>query len=194
MISGNQKRLFLSAAFVFAAFFALEACADKDDPFIQHVIPVESDKLPVVNADPNDPFNQDLVPIDAAYVPDIYSFGRNPFLRNMQNQPFIDVPGDVGKVAFGGVFLVLGVPLVMIGETLWFPFSGERHYYPAMKEMYFNYYDFVNNDLRYTGYYLLALPFYAVKGVAWDIPIYLYESAFGADIEDQENYFPTVEK
>jgi hypothetical protein len=124
-----------------------------------------------------------------------WSFGQNPFLRNLENQPFIDIPGQVGKVAVGGVSLAVGIPFVMIGQTVYFPFSGQRKFYPGMKQMYYSYYDFIMDEFRYSGYYLLAMPFYCVKMILWDCPIYLYESAFGADIEEEDKDFPkTIEE
>ena len=64
-----------------------------------------------------------------------------------------------------------------------------------MKQMYFSYYDFVMNDFRYAGYYLLATPFYIVKGCIWDGPVYLYEAAFATDHPDDDKDLPqTINK
>jgi hypothetical protein len=157
--------------------------------------------ISIVRAE-QDEKNKDAVPkdLDVEYIDhrvyvyeEQYSFGQNPFLRNLENQPFVDVPGEVGKVTVGGVTLVVGIPFVVIGQIFYFPFSGQKKFYPGMKQMYFSYYDFTMDEFRYSGYYLLALPFYGVKLLVWDGPIYLYESAFGAEIENPKT-FPTVEE
>jgi hypothetical protein len=103
-------------------------------------------------------------------------FGQNAFIRKLQNEPLTDIPGDIGKVTVAGVSMVVGIPLVFVGQMFYYPFSSEYSYYEGMKYMYYGYYDVVKNDIQYSGYYLLALPFYLVKLIAWDAPIYGYEA------------------
>lgn len=120
--------------------------------------------------------------------PDVSRFGSNEWLRSMENDPFVDIPGEVGSVAFGGTALLAGIPFVLIGQIFYFPFSGQKYFYPGMKQMYFSYYDFVMNEFRYVGYYLLATPFYGVKLCVWDAPVYLLEAAFGSKKDPDQPY------
>ncbi|MDD3127580.1 MAG: hypothetical protein PHT27_08190 [Candidatus Izemoplasmatales bacterium] len=122
---------------------------------------------------------------------DVCSFNNNAWLSSMENNPLVDVPGEVGSIAFGGTGLVAGIPLVLLGQIFYFPFSGQKYFYPGMKQMYFSYYDFIMNNFRYSGYYLIAAPMYVVKGIIWDVPVYLYEAAFGAD-QDKEQPYNTI--
>lgn len=184
-----------------SCFAAEESPKTKEEvPAVKKGIPAAKEKVSEAKAtSPAPPINDIAVAeeeekIEKAEAPkekDVCSFNNNAWLVCMENNPLIDVPAEVGSIAFGGTSLVAGIPFVLLGQIFYFPFSGQKYFYPGMKQMYSSYYDFTMNQVRYVGYYLIGAPMYLVKGIIWDAPVYLYESAFGAE-QDKEQPYQTI--
>lgn len=191
---------FLLAFGAWSSFAVEEAAVSKDAPAVKKDSPVAkgkaSESKATVAAAPIDDIavaeaEEQIEKAEEPKEEDVCSFNNNAWLVCMENNPLIDVPAEVGSIAFGGTSLVAGIPFVLLGQIFYFPFSGQKYFYPGMKQMYASYYDVTMNQVRYVGYYLIGAPMYLVKGIIWDAPVYLYESAFGAE-QDKEQPYQTI--